>query len=73
VSTSRRRHSGENLYRYLFPHWVYSFHNMQIDSESEKALVENASIEPLDLKEFFVQFQDHLAPKLDTYEQALYL
>jgi hypothetical protein len=46
---------------------------MQIDSESEKALVENASIEPLDLKEFFVQFQDHLAPKLDTYEQALYL
>ena len=28
---------------------------------------------PLDLKEFFVQFQDHLAPKLDTYEQAIYL
>jgi hypothetical protein len=28
---------------------------------------------PIDLKEFFVQFQDYLAPKLDTYEQAIYL
>lgn len=27
----------------------------------------------MDLMEFFVQFQDHLAPKLDTYEQAIYL
>lgn len=27
----------------------------------------------MDLREFFIQFQDHLAPKLDTYEQALYL
>jgi hypothetical protein len=28
---------------------------------------------PIDLEQFFVQFQDHLAPKLDTYEQAIYL
>lgn len=28
---------------------------------------------PIDLERFFVQFQDHLAPKLDTYEQAIYL
>jgi hypothetical protein len=28
---------------------------------------------PIDLEEFFVQLQDHLAPTLDTYEQALYL
>jgi len=27
----------------------------------------------MDLREFFIQFQDHLAPKLDTYEQAIYL
>ena len=27
----------------------------------------------IDLREFIVQFQDHLAPKLDTYEQAIYL
>lgn len=27
----------------------------------------------MDLKKFFVEFQDHLAPKLDTYEQAIYL
>jgi hypothetical protein len=27
----------------------------------------------LDLREFFEHFQDHLAPKLDTYEQAIYL
>jgi hypothetical protein len=27
----------------------------------------------MDLHEFIVQFQDHLAPKLDTYEQAIYL
>lgn len=27
----------------------------------------------MDLQEFIVQFQDHLAPKLDTYEQAIYL
>lgn len=26
-----------------------------------------------DLREFFENFQDHLAPKLDTYEQAIYL
>jgi hypothetical protein len=26
-----------------------------------------------ELREFFEQFQDHLAPKLDTYEQAIYL
>lgn len=26
-----------------------------------------------ELREFFQQFQDHLAPKLDTYEQAIYL
>ena len=25
-----------------------------------------------DLRDFFQQFQDHLAPKLDTYEQAIY-
>jgi len=27
----------------------------------------------MDLREFFVNFHDHLAPKLDTYEQAIYL
>lgn len=27
----------------------------------------------MDIQEFIVQFQDHLAPKLDTYEQAIYL
>lgn len=27
----------------------------------------------MDLREFFIQFQDHLAPKLDVYEQAIYL
>jgi hypothetical protein len=28
---------------------------------------------PIDLETFFIEFQDHLAPKLDTYEQAIYL
>jgi 5-methylcytosine-specific restriction endonuclease McrA len=27
----------------------------------------------MDLREFIVEFQDHLAPRLDTYEQAIYL
>ena len=27
----------------------------------------------MDVKRFFEDFQDHLAPKLDTYEQAIYL
>jgi len=27
----------------------------------------------MDLREFIIQFQDHLASKLDTYEQAIYL
>lgn len=27
----------------------------------------------MDLKEFFIEFQDHMAPKLDTYEQTIYL
>lgn len=27
----------------------------------------------IELQEFFEQFQDYLAPKLDTYEQAIYL
>lgn len=27
----------------------------------------------MDLSEFIIQFQDHLAPMLDTYEQAIYL
>jgi hypothetical protein len=27
----------------------------------------------VDIERFFIQFQDHLAPKLDTYEQAIYL
>jgi hypothetical protein len=27
----------------------------------------------MNAKEFLIEFQDHLAPKLDTYEQALYL
>ena len=27
----------------------------------------------MDLVEFLTQFQDHLAPRLDTYEQAIYL
>ena len=26
----------------------------------------------MDLRDFIVQFQDHLAPRLDTYEQAIY-
>lgn len=28
---------------------------------------------PFDLREVFQQFEDHLAPRLDTYEQAVYL
>lgn len=31
------------------------------------------AVKNMDLHEFIVQFQDHLAPKLDTYEQAIYL
>ena len=27
----------------------------------------------MDLDQFFKDFQDHLAPRLDTYEQAIYL
>jgi Zn-finger protein len=27
----------------------------------------------MDIERFFAQFEDHLAPKLDTYEQAIYL
>jgi hypothetical protein len=27
----------------------------------------------MDISEFIIQFQDYLAPKLDTYEQAIYL
>ena len=27
----------------------------------------------MDLKKFLIEFQDHLAPKLNTYEQAIYL
>lgn len=27
----------------------------------------------IDLEAFLLDFQDHLAPKLDTYEQAIYL
>lgn len=27
----------------------------------------------MDYREFIIQFQDHLAPRLDTYEQAIYL
>lgn len=27
----------------------------------------------MNLQQFFIEFQDHLAPKLDTYEQAIYL
>ncbi len=27
----------------------------------------------MDVKQFLIQFQDHLAPQLDTYEQAIYL
>ena len=26
-----------------------------------------------DFRDFFIQFQDYLAPKLDVYEQAVYL
>jgi hypothetical protein len=55
------------------PTVVYSSYDMQIDPESEIALTENDLMTPIDLKEFFVQFQDYLAPKLDTYEQAIYL
>ena len=32
-----------------------------------------STMTPDQLREFFQQFQDHLAPKLDTYEQAIYL
>ena len=46
---------------------------MGIELESEIAPTEDESVKPIDLKEFFIQFQDHLAPKLDTYEQAIYL
>jgi hypothetical protein len=46
---------------------------MQSDSESEIAPTENDLLTPMDLKEFFIQYQDHLAPRLDTYEQAIYL
>ena len=27
----------------------------------------------MDIQQFFIEFQDFLAPKLDTYEQAIYL
>ena len=27
----------------------------------------------MDLREFIAQFQDHLAPQVDTYEQTIYL
>jgi hypothetical protein len=27
----------------------------------------------MDLQRFFIEFQDHLAPKLDTYEQSIYM
>jgi hypothetical protein len=27
----------------------------------------------MDVQDFFIKFQDHLAPRLDTYEQAIYL
>lgn len=27
----------------------------------------------MDYRDFFIQFQDHLAPRLDAYEQAIYL
>lgn len=30
-------------------------------------------INAMDLGRFIIDFQDHLAPKLDTYEQAIYL
>jgi hypothetical protein len=33
----------------------------------------NAAMTSADFFEFFTQFQDFLAPKLDTYEQAIYL
>ena len=46
---------------------------MQIDPESQIELAEKGIATPMDLMEFFVQFQDHLAPRLDTYEQAIYL
>jgi len=46
---------------------------MQIDPESQIELAEKGIATPMELMEFFVQFQDHLAPKLDTYEQAIYL
>lgn len=27
----------------------------------------------MDMERFLIEFQDHLAPRLDTYEQAIYL
>src|SRR5262245_21518290 len=30
-------------------------------------------VPPFDLHQFLIEFQDHLAPKLTTYEQAIYL
>lgn len=35
--------------------------------------MEQPSSPALNLQEFFETFQDHLAPRLDTYEQAIYL
>jgi hypothetical protein len=55
------------------PTEVYSSYIMQNDVESEIMPTEKNLLTPIDLKEFFIQFQDHLAPKLDTYEQAIYL
>lgn len=45
---------------------------MRLDVGRKAAIGPN-SMTPEELREFFQQFQDHLAPKLDTYEQAIYL
>jgi hypothetical protein len=33
----------------------------------------NFGVNDIDLREFLIHFHDHLAPQLDTYEQAIYL
>jgi len=40
----------------------------RVRSEAIVTLIAN-----MDLKAFITEFQDFLAPKLDTYEQAIYL
>ena len=40
---------------------------------STAALFTALKVRHMDIQQFFIEFQDFLAPKLDTYEQAIYL